>query len=99
MKLKCLHRFSLSFLVLFLPILLGAARYSLSCSGACASNCISWALNYEVDCNCRVTEFDSFHLMGYGPWGPIVQYHNHETAPGWVGMNAANLGCECKTCG
>ncbi|HMQ60443.1 MAG TPA: hypothetical protein PKE06_07235 [Flavilitoribacter sp.] len=99
MKLKLFRLALLPLIFFILPYAVDAARYSLECSGACAANCSTWYLTYEVDCNCKVTVFESFHFYGMGPWGPVFDYNTHESEPGWVGMNAAALGCDCNACG
>ncbi|MCB9280429.1 MAG: hypothetical protein H6562_16160 [Lewinellaceae bacterium] len=73
-------------------------NYPLECRGQCASNCISWYINYSDNCDCIIDEFISIHYMGMVGGIPFLQINTHETQPGWVGLNAIALGCDCVPC-
>ena len=91
--------FLLPLILFILPCVVNAYIYPYECSNACPSGCNSWYLTYEVDCNCNITAFESWHFYyGIGPFGLIIENNTHYTAPGWVGMNAAALGCDCDYC-
>lgn len=61
------------------------------CSNACAANCDYWELLYEVDSDCKVTSYQSWHWTGGN-----VEYNNDLINPGYLGMDVRNLGCDCE---
>lgn len=63
------------------------------CSNACPSNCDYWVLMYEVNSDCQVTAYESWH---YYSGNPTPEYNNHIINPGYLGMDVRNLGCDCE---
>ncbi|MBV6427278.1 MAG: hypothetical protein KIPDCIKN_01794 [Haliscomenobacter sp.] len=86
-----MKKFFVTFVFIYLQFFLFGKKYDMECTNSCPSNCSYWQMDYEVDNDCKITKYNAVH---YYPDGTIV-YSNHVDSPGFIGMSAANLGCNC----
>lgn len=64
-----------------------------SCSGTCAANCKTWAIEYTTDCNGNIDEFVAIYYYG----GSLFSMITHLSDPGFVGMDPGKLDASCES--
>ena len=67
--------------------------YDYSCSAACQDGCVSWYIEYDVDCGGNIETYTAVYFNG----GYNFEFIDDISNPEFIGMDPTSLDGDCET--